>query len=423
MDQPLQTKPVLPGERLKSILGAIAESLGFRAAFSAAGGAEAAPEEGSSTMVLDEFGLRVSLNGPRSRHKQMVKVIGRVAAEIAEEEREAASLTQEIVDRYEQLSMLFEMSERLGSARDNKSRMQAILETAIESVSAREGCLLLTNGGCQTAGPAGDAGPSPRLCQISEKTIESRRPAVDERQYISLPLLVDYQNVIGALTLGAGSKGVYRSGELKLLSTLSSYAALLLESGRLYEDLEVLFFGTIRSMVEAIDAKHPMTRGHSERVRRYTARIGEALGMPAQELKRLELGALLHDVGKIGLPDSILNNNLRELTPAQWALVQQHPQIGTAILSPVSQLKDILPAIGEHHERIDGRGYPRGMKGPDISWYARIIAVADAFDAMTTERPYRAIFTQEQALGELRQHAGKQFDPRIVELFASSIDT
>jgi HD-GYP domain-containing protein (c-di-GMP phosphodiesterase class II) len=155
-------------------------------------------------------------------------------------------------------------------------------------------------------------------------------------------------------------------------------------------------------------------------VRRYSALMAQKMGMPSQDQKMLELAAMLHDLGKIGLPDSILNNVHSRLTEEQWQLVKQHPEIGVSILTHVAQLKKILPAIGQHHERFDGNGYPAGVKGQDISLFARIIAVADAYDAMTTQRTYRSTFDPQQALAELRDNSGNQFDPMAVDVFIRS---
>jgi len=404
---------ILSAEKLKALINAVCGPLGFLPSYHTLDGSGAA--EGPSVLALPQFGLAVELKGPESRRDEVKAAVERMSREIAEQEREASSLAQEIMLRYEQLSLLFGMSERLGQAQDNKARMQTILETAAAAVSAQQGCLLV-NGSDACLKGSGDLSS---LRELATNSARTGKPLIDEKLFITLPLTANGANILGAIALGPKRRGLYRSGDLKLLGTLAAYSSLLLESGRLYEDLERLFFSTIQSMVEAVDAKDPSTHGHSERVRQLTVRIAERMGLDPREVKRIELAALLHDVGKIGLPDRILHNITAELTPEQWELVRQHPQIGVSILSHVGQLADILPAIGQHHERFDGTGYPLGIRGPAISHYARIIAVADSYDAMTMERTYRTTFTRERAIAEIRDNAGKQFDPAVAEAFVA----
>lgn len=411
---------VLPPEHLEAIFRIAAEGLGCQAEFLPWEPEEPAAPAGPEEMLLPEFHRRLLLKGPREKIPPALASLKKMAQEIGAKERESLSLTQEITKRYEQLATLFEMSEKLGMAGDNKSRVEAILDTAASSVSASCGCLMLAEGDCSFINRQEKEMDREAVSALARRAMEQNKPEVDEKKHIVLPLTVSQNQPIGALALGPRTKGIYRSGDVKMLVTLTSYAALLLESGRLYEGLEILFFSTVKSMVEAIDAKDPRTRGHSERVRRYSALMARKMGMSTQDQKMLELAALLHDLGKIGLPDSILNNVKSRLTEEQWQLVKQHPEVGVSILSHVAQLKKILPAIGQHHERYDGSGYPAGVKGQEITLFARIIAVADAYDAMTTQRTYRPTFDSRQAMDEIRDNSGNQFDPMAVDLFMQS---
>ena len=412
---------VLPPEHLEVVIKITAESLGCTAEFFPLEDVSLPGRETQGeSLALPEFRRLLVLKGPKDILRPALEAVKKLATEISSKERESFSLTQEITERYEQLATLFEMSEKLGMAGDNPSRMAAILDTAATAVSAGWGCLLLLDGDCRFINRGEQEIDREEISALARRAAENNKPEVDEKKHIVLPLTVSENQPIGALALGPRTEGIYRSGDVKMLVTLTSYAALLLESGRLYEGLELLFFSTIKSMVEAIDAKDPRTRGHSERVRRYSALMAQKMGMSSQDQKMLELAALLHDLGKIGLPDSILNNVKHTLTEEQWDLVKQHPEIGVSILTHVAQLKRILPAIGQHHERYDGSGYPAGVKGQEISLFARIIAVADAYDAMTTQRTYRPTFDSRQALAELRDNSGNQFDPMAVELFLQS---
>lgn len=420
----MQPDQTLPSDKLRSILETVASSLGFEIRLlPLPPGRKAKEAPGEAMVPLPEFGLQAEIVSPAGQVDKVSRLVRNLAAEMRQQEGESLSLTGEIVERYEQLSILFEMSERLGRAGDHGARAGAVLETALESAGASGGCLLL-DGRERTLYflKTETEEERNRLLALAEGAAGRGRPLVDERSHITLPLTVSGRGKVGALALGPREKGLYRSGDLKVLSTLAAYAALLFDSDRLYRDLENMFFGTVRGMVEAIDAKDPRTSGHSERVRKHSVMIAQGLGIEGPPSKRLELAALLHDVGKIGLPDAILHNR-GELRPEQWELVRQHPQMGVAIMAPVAQVEDILPAIGEHHERYDGQGYPAGKSGQGIALFARIISVADAFDAMTMERTYRPTFNREQALREVSENSGRQFDPGIAKIFCQKMST
>jgi len=181
-----------------------------------------------------------------------------------------------------------------------------------------------------------------------------------------------------------------------------------------------LFLGSIRMLAAAIDEKDPYTRGHSGRVAKYSIILGDGLGLTAEELDRLRIAALLHDVGKIGVDDRVLKKP-GKLTDEEFELMKQHTVKGANIMRPVSQLKDMLPGIELHHERMDGQGYPYGLSGEQIPMMARIIAVADTFDAITTNRPYQSAMDLEYALERIRSLSVTRFDPRVVEALESAI--
>jgi len=177
-----------------------------------------------------------------------------------------------------------------------------------------------------------------------------------------------------------------------------------------------LSLGAIRSLASAIDARDPCTRGHSEQVARLSVLLAQELGWQGADLEMLEFAALLHDVGKIGIPDAILKKT-EPLTRDEWNSIHLHPYQSAQMVKPVEPLQRIVPWIYHHQERWDGSGYPDGLKGERIPLASRIIAVADAFNAMTTDRPYRKAKSREEAIEELRRRAGTQFDPQVVEVF------
>jgi HD-GYP domain-containing protein (c-di-GMP phosphodiesterase class II) len=175
-----------------------------------------------------------------------------------------------------------------------------------------------------------------------------------------------------------------------------------------------LFLGSIRMLAAAIDEKDPYTRGHSGRVAKFAVIVGQQLGLPAPELDKIRISALLHDVGKIGVDDNVLKKP-GKLTPEEFDLMKQHPLKGANIMRPVAQLKEMLPGIELHHEHIDGAGYPHGLRGDAIPIMARIIAVVDTLDAMTTNRPYQTAMDLEFAMNKIVALAGTKFDPVVVD--------
>ena len=180
--------------------------------------------------------------------------------------------------------------------------------------------------------------------------------------------------------------------------------------------LKDAYYGTIESLRLAVDAKDSYTRGHSDRVSYYSVLIGKQLGLSEEDLDILKQGALFHDVGKIGIPDAILQKP-GKLTDDEYDDIKNHPSIGAKILGPAKIFEPLIPMVLHHHERYDGRGYPGGLKGEEIPFMARIVCVADSFDAMTSDRAYRPRFTVVKAMEEMENCKGTQFDPELVDAF------
>lgn len=182
------------------------------------------------------------------------------------------------------------------------------------------------------------------------------------------------------------------------------------------QEIQRAYLETIRMLAAAVEARDPYTGNHLERVTRYAIATARVLGWRGERLKQVEMGAILHDIGKIAIPDAILGKP-EPLSAAEWERMRAHSELGSGILGGISFLAPVVPYVRHHHERFDGRGYPDGLKGKDIPFGGRLIAVADTFDAMTSDRPYRAALPIEVALDELRAQSGQQFDPEIVEAF------
>lgn len=217
---------------------------------------------------------------------------------------------------------------------------------------------------------------------------------------------------------------------MAILYARTSYFGLVLlivplmvarQTFRLYKDLRESHISTIRSLVASIETKDTYTRGHSERVAEIAIRIGRHMNLPEKIIERLEYAALLHDIGKIGIPKSILTKAGR-LDDNEFNEVRRHPVLGAMIVEEIEFLKDVVPIVFHHHERFDGQGYVDGLQGGYIPLMARILAVADTYDAMTSERSYRPPFTVMQAAEEIAANAGRQFDRRVVEAFLDEYD-
>lgn len=233
--------------------------------------------------------------------------------------------------------------------------------------------------------------------------------------HLRVPLIIKGE-IVGTLNLGSRRPAAFTSDDLSTLEKLASQISVALENSNLVSDLNDLFMGTVRSLSEAIDAKSPWTRGHSERVTEVAILIGRELGLSEKELKSLELAGLLHDIGKLGTYEQILDKP-GKLTPQELEIIKLHPNKGAEILMPIKQMSGIIPIIRHHHEFHDGSGYPDGLKNGDIPLMSRILTVADTVDAMGADRPYRKGRSKEFIIAELSRCSGTQFDPEVVRAY------
>jgi len=212
----------------------------------------------------------------------------------------------------------------------------------------------------------------------------------------------------------------FNEGHRKLLSIVGSRAAAAIENARLYEDLRATFQQTIHGLARAIDKMDRYTAGHSERVATYATYLASRLGLPPDMIEIVRQSALMHDIGKIGCAMNL--NKPGKLTQDEYEIFKRHPAYGKDILDPIKFLHPLVPGVHLHHERWDGRGYPLGLKGNDVPIIARIISVADTYDAMTSDRAYRRALPHEVAVGEIERCSGTQFDPEVSHLFTAGLD-
>jgi putative nucleotidyltransferase with HDIG domain len=212
-----------------------------------------------------------------------------------------------------------------------------------------------------------------------------------------------------------------RQQTLRLLYILSGFFSLSLENAFLFEDIKKSYFDTIRAVANSVEARDAYTRGHSNRVAEISKIIAMEMGWGRRDLELIDWGGVLHDLGKVGISDSILNKP-GKLTDEEFAIMKSHPSIGGQIISGISFLEPLLPYIAQHHERYDGRGYPAGLKGEEIAIQGRLLAIADTYDAMTSDRPYRKGLPAQIAYDEIVKCSGSQFDPVLVLAFEKAFE-
>ncbi len=235
---------------------------------------------------------------------------------------------------------------------------------------------------------------------------------------IMLSPFIGKEGPLGAIALvRQGDSPPFNEDELQLLTVFASQTAAIIENAQLYGRVIEMNREVIRSLAKAVEAKDSYTKGHSDQVAHYALKLGRKLGLTSKELDKLYWAGIVHDIGKIGIPDSILNKPGR-LTDEEYEVMKKHPVIGREILSQVETLKDIMPIIYHHHERVDGRGYPDGIDRDNIPFLSRVISVVDAFDAMTSDRAYRQAMDPKRALNILEKGAGSQWDEELVETWS-----
>ncbi|MGB9720176.1 MAG: HD domain-containing phosphohydrolase [bacterium] len=235
------------------------------------------------------------------------------------------------------------------------------------------------------------------------------------RSEIAVPLKIG-ERVIGVINIESYKKNTFNEKDLELLTLVANQASIAIQNSELYSSLKQSYLDSIKTLVSAIEAKDPYTSGHSERVRKYALKIAKKLKLKPEQIEELDYAGYLHDIGKIGISDSLLTKP-SPLTKEEYEMIKEHPRIGHNILKHAHHLAGACEIIRFEHERYDGNGYPNGLRKNEIPIGAKIIAVADAYDAMTTDRPYRKALTKKEAIQRLKESSGTQFDPKIVKVF------
>lgn len=357
---------------------------------------------------------------------------------------ERANLFSELDDRIKQFSTLNEVGNLLISTLDHTVVRHLAMEAVTRLMRAETGSLLLVDKKAKELyfevalgekgkklkeirlnigeGIAGWVAKHGKPLIIRDVSMDRRfqgsfdkKSKFKTRNMVCVPVKIK-GDVIGVLQAINSIGGPFDGEDLKLFQLFSNQVAIALDNARLYEEIKDTFYATSEALAEAIEKRDPYTGGHTKRVLGYSLAIAKELKLPQQTVEILKLSSVLHDIGKIGIEDSVLKKNA-PLAPEEADAMKTHPLLGAEILAHVPQLKEVVPGMLYHHERVDGYGYPKGLKQDRIPLIARIIAVADTYDAMTTTRPYRGGLKPEVAKKELRKHSGKQFDARVVNAF------
>ncbi len=375
--------------------------------------------------------------------------------ELGTEENEIAVLAQSftvITDKLEENvknlelakktlhSIMNKVGEGISDMENIDTFLELILETITEAMSGKVGVLLLKDGFHDdlwvktTYGvdydqahlvriPINKETAVYRLAKAKEPNIVFRlSPEIEEfkkySQLFNAPMicapLVSKDKVVGLITVSGREGDVFEENEKHLLFNLVSQTAVAVENSRLNKDMEKTYFETISALALAVDAKDKYSRGHLDRVAGYCVQIAERMGLDDEEIQTLRDAARLHDLGKIGIPDEVLGKP-KSLSDSETDLMKKHAEIGEGIIKPIRSLAHLCDIIRHHHEKIDGSGYPDGLKGDEITPLVRITTVADIFDALTTDRPYRSRYSKQKAFEILNDMKG-QLDSDIVDI-------
>ena len=372
--------------------------------------------------------------------KKILMAIGKLLCKLYIEEKTNNS-------HMERLSALYQIGTSLSSSMDKQKTLKMVVRHAKGLLGAQNCSLMLIDKDSQTLNIVVGSGLSRSIIKntklkigegIAGKTALSGKAVLLQKGFkakgsqiegnaeeipsaISVPIKIQ-NKVIGVINVSKSIDGEnFTKEQQELLVMFANQAAIAIENSRLMEELQELFVQSITALANAIDARDRYTRGHSQRVTTYSLAIAKGLNMSKEDRNMLQYAALLHDIGKINIKDSILNKP-DKLSEEEFSEMQRHPEYGAKIMEPVKRFSSLLPYMYYHHEKFAGEGYPFHLRGEEIPLIARIIAVADSFDAITSDRPYRKGKPISYAIEELKKCSGTQFDPEVVEVFLKWIE-
>jgi putative nucleotidyltransferase with HDIG domain len=356
------------------------------------------------------------------------------------------SLTKKVLE----LATLYEMSRSLGSTLELETLLDSVLDSAMRIFDVELGYVTMVDretGALAVATWRGadlsHADDAAIRASMSDWVVREARPLIFNPPVGGAPVgdddgrvdsvsgalaalcvpLMSNEGTIGAITVGSrDADRRFTSDDVRLLATIANHVTIAVGNISLFSSVQEAYLATVRALAAAVDAKDPYTRGHSDGVAAYALQIGEEMRLSAEQMVSLEMAAYLHDIGKIGISEDILLKP-GKLTDAEMSQMRHHPLIGANILKPVAFPWPIAPIVRHHHEHYNGEGYPAGLRGEEIPVLARVLTVADAFEAMVADRPYRRGRSHQEAILELRRCAGTQFDPRVVDAFIRVLES
>jgi len=348
-------------------------------------------------------------------------------------------VVDEVLHVYEQLHALFAVANALGESSSVRGVYDAIAISLQEHLHADDCCIVMGER-WEFEFPGGTGGAAGRLRRSKLELIFEARKSSERVEVLVEQDLAELDEELGerfsSVMTGCISHGATRcliglfrsagqepfaAGDMCVADSLLRYSATAARNMRLVERLQAVSTQVVRALVSAIEAKDAYTSGHSVRVAELSCQLAGRVGLSRERLQALEWAALLHDVGKIAVPESILNKPAA-LSPEEFECVKSHPVHSAKIIAPIQELTGVLEGVLHHHERYDGSGYPDGLVGEGIPLEGRLIQVADVFDSLTTQRPYRKAFSRLEAAGIMREEAGTVLDPELVQQFLSMVD-
>ena len=399
---------------------------------------------------LDRLLLESTVKTVSQRSEYLAELLDSFAGDFkssAKASDQLETVSTELLQTYEELALLYNMSMNMKVTQSNAIYLQRACDQLTQLVNVEGIAIFLegSNHGQQTFTLTAGSGvvsidkmaADMLQVRLTEELSEGKEALLDSQ--VDSPFRYDWaeqiNNIIAVPLRGKDrmmglmvatnvlDKPDFDSTDIKLFNSVANQCAVFIENGRLFKDLKELFIGSLKTLTNSIDAKDQYTRGHSERVafisRWIAEKVSEVRPLEEEQIHKIYLAGLLHDIGKIGVDETVLRKE-GKLTEEEMNKIKAHPRIGAAILADIKQMREIVPGVLCHHERVDGKGYPEGLTGDRIPLIGKIISLADAFDAMTSRRTYRDAMSIKRATAEIEKMLGTQFDEETGKIFLQS---